>query len=72
MQKKPLGLLKKDYNAALIRYNKMCKWVETASEEDQLKNYKLVIQVITDCNRLLNEIKELDPLVTPGEILNGF
>lgn len=50
----------------------MCKWVETASEEDQLKNYKLVIQVITDCNRLLNEIKELDPLVTPGEILNGF
>lgn len=69
---KNLVKLKRDYNQALARYNKMCKWVETATEEEQLKNYKHVIEVINTCNRLINEIKELDPLVTPQEILNGF
>ena len=34
---KQLISLKKEYNAALARFIKMCKWIETASEEDQLK-----------------------------------
>lgn len=50
----------------------MCKWMETASEEEQSKNFKLAVEVINNSARLLNEIKELDPLVTPQEILNGF
>lgn len=50
----------------------MEKWIETASEEDQLKNYRHVFDVINTCNNLLNEIKAIDPLVPPGEILNGF
>jgi hypothetical protein len=50
----------------------MEKWVETASEEEQLKNYKHVIDVINTCNRLLNQIKEIDSLVAPTEILYGF
>ena len=50
----------------------MGKWIETATEDEQLKNYKHVIEVIDNCNKLLNEIKKLDPLVTPSEILNGF
>lgn len=72
VQKKQLGLLKKEYNKALIRYNNMCKWMETASEEEQSKNFKLAVEVINNSARLLNEIKKLDPLVTPQEILNGF
>ena len=71
-QKKQLELLKKQYNAALNRYKNMGKWIETATEDEQLKNYKHVIEVINNCNKLLNNIKELDPLVTPSEILNGF
>lgn len=50
----------------------MEQWCETATEEEQLKNYKHVLVVINTCNRLLNQIKEIDPLVTPQEILYGF
>lgn len=70
--KKPLKLLKKEYNKALKRYNDMTKWCETATIEEQGKQYKNIVQVINNCSGLLNEIKKLDPLVTPGEILNGF
>lgn len=72
MQKKQLISLKREYNVALARYHKMEKWCETASIEDQEKNYKHVVDVINNCNRLLNKIKTLDPLVTDSEILNGF
>lgn len=71
MNDKQLISLKKEYNIAIVRYNKMLSWIETASEEDQLKNYRHVFDVINTCNRLLNEIRE-QQLVTPGEILNGF
>ena len=71
-EKMQLILLKKEYNAALERYNKMCNWVITASEEEQLKNYKHVIEVINNCNRLLFKVKQQDPLITANEILNGF
>ena len=67
-----LILLKKEYNAALRRYNKMIKWCETSTIEEQEKNYKHIVEVINNCNGLLNEIKVLDPLVTANEILNGF
>ncbi|MDR7870329.1 MAG: hypothetical protein RIN55_05685 [Tissierellaceae bacterium] len=67
-----LKSLKIQYNAALARYSKMEQWCETATEEEQLKNYKHVLVVINTCNRLLNQIKEIDPLVTPQEILYGF
>lgn len=50
----------------------MEKWVETASEEEQLKYYTNVVDVIKDCNHLLNEIRKIDPLVAPTEILYGF
>lgn len=71
-QKKQLELLKREYNAALTRYKKMCEWVETASEEEQQKYGKDVIDVINTCNSLLNEIKKIDRLVAPTEILYGF
>ena len=72
MELKQLKLLKKEYNAALKRYTDMEKWAETASEEEQLKHYKHVVDVINNCNRLLNEIRAIDPLVAPTEILYGF
>lgn len=72
MQKKQLILLKKQYNHALNRYNKMTNWVETATEEEQQKNCKHVIEVIRNLNNLYNEIKEIDPLITPAEAMNGF
>lgn len=50
----------------------MCEWIETASEEEQMKNYKHVVDVVNTCNKLLNEIKMIDGLVAPTEILNGF
>ena len=71
-EKRQLILLKKDYNAALKRYNKMTKWCETATIEEQEKNYKHIVDVINDCSGLLNEIKALDPMVNSNEILNGF
>ena len=71
-EKRQLILLKKEYNQALSRYNKMTKWCETATIEEQGQQYTHIVEVINNCNRLLNEIKVLDPLVTDGEILNGF
>lgn len=67
-----LSGLKKKYNAALVRYHNMEKWCETASKDEQEKYADNVFEVINRCNRLLNQIKEIDKLVTPGEILNGF
>lgn len=67
-----LDWLKEEYNAALKRYNKMIKWCETATVEQQEKQYKHIVEVINNCNGLLNKINLIDPLVTPGEILNGF
>lgn len=68
---KQLELLKKDYNAALIRYNKMTSWCETATIEQQEKQYKHIVEVINNCSNILNEIKKY-MLVTPAETLNGF
>lgn len=70
-EKRQLILLKKDYNAALIRYNKMVDWCETASIENQEKQYKHIVEVINNCSNILNEIKG-HILVTPAETLNGF
>lgn len=67
-----MKLLKQQYNSTLARYKKMEIWIETASEEEQLKYHKNVFDVIKDCNHLLNEIKKLDSLVTANEILSGF
>ena len=59
MQRKQLESLKKEYNIALARFNKMEKWCESATIEDQEKNYKHIVDVINNCSRLFNEIKEL-------------
>lgn len=64
--------LKRQYNHALDRYYKMCTWVETATPEEQQENCKHVIDVIKNLNNLYNEIKKIDPLITPGEAMNGF
>lgn len=72
MEKKQLILLKREYNVALKRYNKMTKWCETATIEEQGKQYKHMVEVINNCNSLLNQIKIIEPLIAPGEILNGF
>lgn len=69
---KSLVVLKRDYNEILVRYNAMCKWAETASEEEQLKNYKHAIEVIKTYNELINEIKKQDRFVTANEIIYGF
>ena len=50
----------------------MEEWIETATQEEQLKHYNHVVDVIKDCNRLLNEIKAIDLLIAPTEILYGF
>lgn len=67
-QKKPLKLLKKDYNKALDRYSNM---IQNVSEEMQQANYKYVEEVINNCNNKLNEIKELTT-VEDREIMGGF
>lgn len=67
-----LKQLKLFYNQAIARFHKMEKWCETASIEDQEKNFKHIVDVINDCNRLLNEIKKHDQFVTDSEILHGF
>lgn len=64
--------LKRDYNAALERFKNMEEWCQTASKEEQQKYAGNVFEVINTCNRLLNQIKEIDKFVTPQEILNGF
>lgn len=63
--------LKIRYNAALKRYNDMEKWIKTATVEEQQKMATHIVEVINNCNDLINEIKERD-LVAPGEILGGF
>ena len=70
--KKQLELLKKQYNVAIARFHKMEEWCETATSEDQEKNFKHIVDVINNCNKLLNEIKKYDEFVTDSEILNGF
>jgi len=49
----------------------MVDWCETASIEDQEKQYKHIVEVINNCSNILNEIKG-HILVTPAETLNGF
>ena len=61
-----------EYNKAIERYNNMEEWIKTANEEEQLKNYKHVLNVINNCNNLLNQIKAIDTLITDGEVLRGF
>ncbi|NBI05781.1 hypothetical protein [Senegalia massiliensis] len=72
MDQKQLKLLKKKYNKALARFNKMEKWCETASPEEQQKHYPNVINVINDCSHLLNEIKKYDNKVSSNEVIYGF
>jgi len=72
VERKQLELLKKEYNIALARFNKMEKWCETASHEEQEKQYKNIVGVINTCNNLLSKIKSTGYLPTSNEILNGF
>ena len=71
-QMRQLTSLKREYNTAIKRFNKMQEWCKTASLEEQGEHYNLIVEVINTCNNLLNEIKELDKFVTDGEILRGF
>ena len=71
-QRMQLISLKKKYNQALKRYYKMVEWCETATINEQANHYNLIVEVINNCNNLLNEIKEIDKLVAPQEIVNGF
>lgn len=68
MEKSNLNKLKIEYNKALKRYINM---IENVSEEEQLKNYEYVVEIINNCNNLLNKIKQYD-LVAPGEVIGGF
>jgi len=70
--RRQLELLKKEYNIAIARFHKMEKWCDTATIEEQEKNFKHIVDVINNCNKLLNEIKKYDEFVTDNEILNGF
>lgn len=70
-QEVELKQLKLSYNKAITRYNKMEEWIKTASEEEQKKQIENVMDLIKECNDLLNQIKTY-MLVTPGEILGGF
>ncbi|MBS4538196.1 hypothetical protein GOQ27_06960 [Clostridium sp. D2Q-11] len=72
MDQKQLKLLKKKYNEALIRFNKMEAWCKTATPEEQKKHYGNVIKVINDCSNLLNEIKKYDKFVCANEVIYGF
>lgn len=57
MQNKQLELLKKNYNNALIRFNNMEKWCQTASLEEQLKYENEILKVINKCSELFKEVK---------------
>lgn len=63
--------LYKDYNAKLARYNRMCAWLETASDADKQKQEKNILAVIGDCSRLIVEIEKYRP-VTLAEVQQGF
>lgn len=64
--------LKREYNAALKRFNNMEKWCETASEEEQKKYEDEIYFVIDELTRLFNEIRKIDKNITPKEALRGF
>ena len=68
---KTLDGLLKDYNAKLARYNRMCKWLETASDEDKKKQEKNILAVIRDCSQLIVEIERYRPM-TLEEVQQGF
>lgn len=70
-QQMQLISLKRQYNKLLIRYNKMEEWIETATIEEQKKLSDHILEVINDCNDLLNQIKKYGP-VTQEEIIEGF
>ncbi|MCR2045509.1 hypothetical protein [Anaerosalibacter massiliensis] len=57
MQNKQLELLKKNYNNALIRFNNMEKWCQTASLEEQLKYENEILKVINKCSELFEEVE---------------
>lgn len=59
------------YNDRLARYQRMTKWCETASQDEQLQQEAHIQQVIDDCNNVLNEIRRFRE-VTDDEVLQGF
>lgn len=59
----------RNYNSKLARYQKMSKWCETASIEEQLALEQHIVAVINDCNDALNKITQE---VSQREILYGF
>lgn len=71
MQEKSLQELKQIYNEKLVRYNKMCDWLETASKEDQLKQQANVLEVVMETSRALNAVADKWQ-VTCEEIEQGF
>lgn len=59
------------YNDRLARYQRMTKWCDTASQDEQLQQAAHIQQVIDACNNVLNEIKRYRE-VTADEIRDGF
>lgn len=59
------------YNDRLARYQRMTKWCETASQDEQLRQATHIQQVIDDCNNVLDEIRQFRE-VADDEIRDGF
>ena len=70
MSMMPNGLLQV-YNDKLARYERMCRWCDTASQAEQLQQATHIQQVIEDCNNVLNEVGRYRE-VTSDEIRDGF
>ena len=70
-EKKQLELLKKSYNAILKRFNKMDKWIETASIEEQKKYEDEIYFVIDEVARLYNILRKKGE-ISSSEALRGF
>ena len=63
--------LKREYNAALTRFNNMEKWCKTASIEEQLKYESEIYFVIDEVTRLYNILRKKGEIAS-SEALRGF
>ncbi len=63
--------LKREYNAALKRFNNMEKWCETAPIEKQLKYENEIYKVIDRVTELYNILRRKGEIAS-SEALRGF
>ena len=66
-----LKKLEQLYNQKLERYQIMSNWCENASIAEQLQQEANIVQVINDCNNVLNQVTQYRD-VSRENVLYGF